>query len=199
MEQQVKLFGVWGCPFSTRIEIALKMKQVSYEFIVKDMRNKSEELLKYNPITKQIPVFVHNGRPILESTVILEYIDEIWKENPLLPIDPYQIAQARFWAKFIDEKIGTITSKALPMKGQGTQSVIDELLVNLEILENEMKGNKFFTETKIKYLDIVGLFVIYWIPILQENVFTTAKFPEIYGWADEIFNCSVIRENLPDR
>ena len=46
---------------------------------------------------------------IAESTVILEYVDETWKQNPLLPQDPYHRALARFWAKFAEEKVG-ITS-----------------------------------------------------------------------------------------
>lgn len=50
-------------------------------------------------------MLVHNGKPVAESLVILEYIDETWQENPLLPKDPLEKSTARFWARFVDEKV----------------------------------------------------------------------------------------------
>ena len=103
---EVKVIGSRTSLFCTRIEMALKLKGVDYENVQEDVRNKSPTLLKYNPVHKKIPVFLHDGKPILESLVILEYIDETWKlQYPLLPQDSHERATARFWAKFSDEKV----------------------------------------------------------------------------------------------
>ena len=106
MADEVKLYRTWSSPFGLRIVWALHIKGIEYEAIFEDLSQKSPQLLQYNPVHKKIPVLVHKGKPICESLVILEYIDETWKETaPLLPQDPYEKAMARFWAKFVEDKV----------------------------------------------------------------------------------------------
>jgi glutathione S-transferase len=50
-----------------------------------------------------VPVLVHDGRSITESTVINEYVDETFTGVPLRPADAYGRAQMRVWTKFVDE------------------------------------------------------------------------------------------------
>lgn len=105
---EVQLLGVGGSPFVRRVQIALKLKGIEYTYIEENLRNKSDLLLKYNPIHKKVPVFVHNGKPLAESLVILEYIDETWENYPIFPQQPYEKALARFWSRFIDDKVSHI-------------------------------------------------------------------------------------------
>ena len=55
---------------------------------------------------KKIPVLIYNGKPICESSIIVQYIDEVWKDMvPLLPSDLYRRAKAKFWVNSIDKKV----------------------------------------------------------------------------------------------
>ena len=104
---QVVLLDFFPSVFGIRVRLALAAKGVEYEGKEEDLTgDKSSLLLKMNPVHKKIPVLIHNGKPICESLIIVEYIDEVWKDRcPLLPSDPYQKAQAKFWADFIDKMV----------------------------------------------------------------------------------------------
>nr|POE67451.1 putative glutathione s-transferase [Quercus suber] len=105
MADEVVLLDFWPSMFGMRVRIALAEKGIKYEYKDEDLRNKSPLLLEMNPIHKKIPVLIHNGKPVCESLIIVQYIDEVWKDRcPLLPIDPYQRAHSRFWADFVDKK-----------------------------------------------------------------------------------------------
>ncbi|KAI3514427.1 hypothetical protein L1887_12813 [Cichorium endivia] len=202
MADEVKLYAVAGSPFVSRAKIALNMKGIKYENLEQDLRNKSAELIKYNPVHKKVPVLVHNGNAISESLVIVEYIDDVWKGVPILPQDPYEKAVARFWAKFIDDKCIPAIFKAFP---QGNEQTDAEALEQLQILENELKvkGTKFFGGDNINLVDIAAGFIAYWLGIIQEaagkELVTKEKFPKLTVWADDFVNFEVVKEVLPPR
>jgi glutathione S-transferase len=58
--------------------------------------------LRINP-NGQVPVLVHDGRVLTESTVINEYVDEVFPDVALRPGDAFGRAQMRIWTKFVDE------------------------------------------------------------------------------------------------
>jgi hypothetical protein len=106
MADEVTLLDFWASPFGMRVKIALAEKGVKYEYSEQDLRDKSALLLQMNPVYKKIPVLVHRGKPVCESLIIVQYIDDVWRgKAPLLPSDPYERAQSMFWADFIDKKV----------------------------------------------------------------------------------------------
>jgi len=102
----VVVLDFWASPFCARVKIALEEKGVPHVDNEEDLfGKKSELLLKSNPIHQKVPVFLHNDKPVIESGIIVSYIDQVWASNPLLPADAYDLAQARFLADFIDKKV----------------------------------------------------------------------------------------------
>jgi len=62
------------------------------------------DYLRLNP-KGVVPTLIHEGRPVIESTLICEYIDETFPEPSLVPASPYERSRMRLWSKHIDEGI----------------------------------------------------------------------------------------------
>ncbi|XP_027165032.1 probable glutathione S-transferase [Coffea eugenioides] len=201
--QRVWLLGFWASPFVQRVKWALKLKGVEYEYIEEDLFDKSSLLLKLNPLQKLVPVLVHNRKPISESILILEYIDEVWKQNPLLPHDPYERAQARFWAKFAEEKVRESTWDALCSRGEEREKAVKSSIEALEKFEEELKlkGTKFFGGETIGFVDLVAGFISYQLPVFEEvgsmKILDSSKFPATFDWIYNFLNHPVIKDDLP--
>ncbi|GKV19491.1 hypothetical protein SLEP1_g29746 [Rubroshorea leprosula] len=200
----VKLLGTWPSPFSYRVIWALKLKGIPYEYIEQDLLNKSPLLLQSNPVHKKIPVLIHGGKPIAESIIILQYIEEKWPQNPLLPSDPHEKAVARFWVKFADEKSLSIW-KVFRFSGEEQEKGLKESLEMLEIIEEHAPGlgqKKFFGGDKIGMVDLALGLVAHWMGAIEEvtgvQIMEAGKFPRLEAWMKNFKEDPVIKENLPE-
>lgn len=62
------------------------------------------DFLALNP-KAVVPVLVHDGEVVPESTVICEYLEDAFPEHPIYPAPPLERARARLWSKAVDEEL----------------------------------------------------------------------------------------------
>ncbi|CAL9234828.1 unnamed protein product [Arabidopsis halleri] len=203
-EEEVRLLGFWASPFTCRVMMALKLKGVPYEYLEEDLMNKSPLLLELNPVHKKVPVLVHNGKPILESNLILEYIDQTWTNNPILPQDPYDKAMARFLAKFVDEQVAPAGFRSLVKAEKGVEVAIEEARELIMFLEKEVTGKDFFGGKTIGFLDmVVGSMIPFCGVRAWENMgidmIPEEKFPALNKWIKKLNEVEIVRECVPPR
>ncbi|XP_041026558.1 glutathione S-transferase U19-like [Juglans microcarpa x Juglans regia] len=67
MADQVILLNSSISAFGMRVRIALIEKGIKYEHCEEDSKNKSDLLLKMNPVHKKIPTLIHNGKSVHET------------------------------------------------------------------------------------------------------------------------------------
>ncbi|CAN6373909.1 unnamed protein product [Urochloa humidicola] len=199
--EKVKLFGFWASPYVSRVIWALRIKGVEYDYIEEDLEKKSDQLLEYNPVHKKVPVLVYRGKPIAESEVILEFIDEAWKDrgHHILPEDPYERAMARFWARFLQDKLSPPIWKWFTTQGQEQVDAHEAAVEQLLVLENELDGKRFFAGEKIGFVDLSFGPLSYVIPLYEEvtgrKMIAEDKFPSLSAWMGNFLNSP--REGSP--
>ena len=90
---------------SAKVRLVLAEKALDWTGEVLDLQRGDQHRPDYarlNP-NEVVPTLVHDGRVVIESTIILEYLDEAFPAPPLLPADPFARAVARLWMKKIDD------------------------------------------------------------------------------------------------
>ena len=160
----LQLLDFWVSPFGQRCRIALAEKGLPYEYLEQDLGNKSELLLRSNPVHKKIPVLLHDGRPVCESLIIVQYIDEAFPAEPgLLPADPYARAQARFWAAYSD-KVYELGTRLWKLKGEARAQARAELLQVLTHLDGQLGDREFFGGEEFGFVDVAIVPFVPWLP-----------------------------------
>lgn len=92
---------------AAKVRFALEEKHVAWTGHVVDIFRGEQfrpEFLALNP-KAVVPVLVHDGFVLAESTVICEYLDDAFSERPLYPATARARAQVRLWTKAVDEEL----------------------------------------------------------------------------------------------
>jgi glutathione S-transferase len=102
------MLTLYHAPHSTcsqKVRMVLHEKGVPFDEVRIDLGKKQQlkpEYLAINP-NGVVPTLVDDGTPIVESSVICEYLDEKYPQNLLMPHDIIQRAQTRAWMHYIEE------------------------------------------------------------------------------------------------
>ncbi|CAL8150521.1 unnamed protein product [Prunus armeniaca] len=201
MVDEVVLLDFWPSMFGMRVRVALAEKGVKYEYKEEDLLNKSPLLLQMNPVHKKIPVLIHNGKPVCESANIVQYIDEAWKDiSPLLPSDPYQRAQARFWVDYIDKNLYEVGKNIWATKGEEQEAAKKKLIEILKLLEGQLGDNTYFGGEIFGFLDVALVTFYCWFFSYETcgNFSIEAECPKLIEWAKRCMQKDSVATSLPD-
>lgn len=99
------LYSYWRSSAAYRVRIGLNLKGLPYDIMpVHLLRNGGEqrtpEFREANP-QGLVPVLQHGQRTLRQSMAILEYLDEMWPERPLLPATARDRQRVRALAQVI--------------------------------------------------------------------------------------------------
>ena len=94
-------------PCAQKVRIVLAEKGLEWSKHHVDLQQKANlhpDYLKLNPLGV-VPTLVHDNRPVIESSIICEYLEDTFPDDSLRPADSYQRSKMRFWMKHVDVKL----------------------------------------------------------------------------------------------
>ena len=100
----MRLIDAPACPYCARVRLVLAEKQLGYETVEIDLRERPAWVYEMNA-TGRVPI-LDDGFVLPESAVIMEYLEERYPSPALLPDDPTARAAARLAVFRFDSLLG---------------------------------------------------------------------------------------------
>ena len=101
----LKLYTAGNSICTQKVFITLAEKGLGYETHNIDLFRNEQFAPWYLEINPKgvVPALDHDGRIVIESSLICEYLDDCFAEPRLTPADPHARARMRLWSKAVDE------------------------------------------------------------------------------------------------
>jgi len=126
----ITLYNAARCPYAARVRIVLAEKGVEVETVEIDLSDRPAWLYEKNPAGRVPVVEEDGGRPLPESAVIMEFLEERYPEPALLPHDPADRAAVRLLV-FRDHDL-TDPYYAFRRGEEGAEEQLDAALARLD-------------------------------------------------------------------
>ncbi|KAK4402906.1 Glutathione S-transferase U17 [Sesamum angolense] len=178
----VQLLGSRASPFSNRVQLALKLKSVEYEFVEEVFyTNKSERLLKANPVYQKIPVLIHDEKPV-----------SLWSSSSTL-------TRPGLWfptMKELQTASGDEAKAIVVGKVNEGFALLEEAFVKCS------KGKAFFGGDDVGYLDIALGCYLGWVKVAEiiggVKLLDESRTPGLAGWAESFLSHDAVKDIIPE-
>lgn len=194
----LKLISFTLCPYVQRAMIVLNEKNISFDIEYIDLSAPPPWFYDISPLEK-VPVLLVDEKPLFESMVICDYLDEI-TAGSLYPLDAFAKAQNRAWIEFGNEILNSTYNFFLtddPKKFKHLQNV---LIDRFEVLEDEISNGDYFNGADFSMIDAVYAPVFRYHKSIADykdyGIFEDA--PNVKAWGDRLLERPSVIKSIPD-
>ena len=203
---RTELYTWQFCPFAQRARIALALKGVEHEQHEIDITRPYPERFLELSADGKVPTLVVDGRPLFESEVVSEFVDEAYPGPRLLPEDPYQRGVARLLIDYgKDQFIPALYTLLLNQDEARDAELTDQALDTWRWLNDRLlslgNGERFLFEEPCLADYAFGPFFQRWRIVGHYRFFELPEGPEydrVRTWRNACLDLEPVRDTAAD-
>jgi glutathione S-transferase len=190
-------------PFARKVRMALEHKGLQFEAIDGLRTDNQASLAKVNP-RREVPVLVDGDITVVNSSHILQYLEEAYPQNPLLPTALAARMRARHWERISDTLVDSIllnasiwmwaerTDKRPPAMEERARADLESVYA---ALEKELAAAGDFIVGTLSIADIALFPHLRSVKSLGFPI-DHAKYPRLAKWLDRIESLPIGRDDV---
>ena len=184
----MKLYSLPHSPFSGRVRMQIYFKNLPIE-ILNPPGFKTPEYEAINPIGKVPALELDDGTTLPESAVIIQYLEDVFPDNPLFPTDPKQKAVTHLLGSFTDSYMqppmyalfGQVFNRTAD--DEAMQTLIENMRAPLKVFDGLLNRYDRGGHNKVDYSDVMFAPYMYFAEYL----------PKYFGEDDILKDCDLLK------
>jgi glutathione S-transferase len=184
----IKLFTFATSPYARKVRIVLDYKGIPYEPCERCYSLDRKADLQAASRRAEVPVLtLDNGRTIYDSTIICEFLEQVYPDPPVYPKDAWERARMRLIEDLCDRTFDAVgfgyflgvLRKEAPESRAMQEAAKRECLALMENLERELDDRKFFCGDTPTIADFAA---ITHVPMARTMRLELSALPRINAW-----------------
>lgn len=188
----LKLFTFATSPYARKVRIVLDYKGVRYEPCERCYSLDRKEDLRAASKRAEVPVLqLRDGRTIADSTIICEYLEQVYPDPPVYPKEAFERARARMIEDLCDRSFDAIgfgyffgiLRKDAPEAESMQAAAKQECLALVETFERELGERPFFCGERPTIADFAA---ITHAPLAKAMRLDLRSTPHVLKWMERM-------------
>ncbi|GJI91992.1 glutathione S-transferase family protein [Duganella hordei] len=193
----MKLIGSLASPYVRKVRVVLAEKKLDYEFELEDVWAADTTIDKLNPLGKVPSLIMEDGNVMIDSRVMVEYLDTLTPVCKLLPPNGRDRADIKCWEALADGMLDAAVSVRLerikrPVEQQSKEWMARQMRkvhLGLASLSEKLGEQPYCAGNHYTLADVAVGCTLGWLSF---------RFPEI-SWRDDYANLARLYDKLSER
>lgn len=192
----MKLIGSLGSPYVRKVRVVLAEKKLDYQFELENVWAPDTAISKLNPLGKVPSLVMDDGSVMIDSRVMVEYLDTLTPVCKLLPANSRDRADVKCWEALadgiIDAAVIVRLERLRPIELQSEDWVARQqgkVKLGLAALSDKLGDLPYCMGKNYSLADVAVGCMLGWLAF---------RFPDI-GWRDDHANLARLFDKLSER